>query len=96
MVKPRSGWTEKGDEYRIVGGKSYVKEEHDGSYYIILYEKANRIRRDYAVPAKDLTIDDLVKKLEGPFNKTEDGSFGKDFLDKFGKPLGTPSRLSPE
>jgi hypothetical protein len=34
MVRPIVGWTAKGDEYRIEGGKSYIK---DGCYNITLH-----------------------------------------------------------
>lgn len=93
MVRPIIGWTRRGDKYRIVGGKSYIK--FDNCYDVILYEM-NRIRRDYRVPAKDLSIEELIQKLEGPFNKNDKGPFGKAVLEKFGKPSDYPRRMPPE
>jgi hypothetical protein len=44
MVKPIGGWTAEGDQYDIVGGKDYVKE--DGCYFVRL-SRTNRILEDY-------------------------------------------------
>jgi hypothetical protein len=93
MVRPKSGWTERGDNYRIVGGKSCIKE--DNCYEVILYG-IDRIENDYRVPAKDLSIEELIRKLEGPFNENDKGPFGKAFLDKFGKPSDYPRRMPPK
>ena len=80
MVRQKKGITKKGDEYRIVGGKSYVKE--DGCYRITLL-RFNGVREHWCVPSEKLTIEDLIRRLEGTYGK---GSSGRRFLKKYGKP----------
>jgi len=81
MVRPIVGWTAKGDEYRIEGGKSYIK---DGCYNITLH-RMNGIYEIWKVPAKDFDIEKLRCMLEGPLEACKKGPFGREFLKKFGK-----------
>ena len=92
MVQRRNGWTARGDEYGIVGGQSYVK---DNGCYQVVFDTVTRIHTIWEIPAKDLSIEELVRKLEGPFEKGEKGSFGLNFLEKYGRRIGQPSRLPP-
>lgn len=92
MVRRINGWTENGDEYGIVGGESYVKE--DGCYFVIL-ARTNRVLEDYKVPSKDLTVEELKRRLEGPF-EDDKGLFGREFLKKFGKKSPFDRRLPPK
>lgn len=80
VVRPIIGWTRKGDEYRIVGGTSYVKV--DGCYEIIL-SSVDRVHEIWSVPAKDLTIEELRCRLEGPLEACKRGLFGRRFLKKY-------------
>ena len=82
MVKPIIGWTKRGDEYRIVGGRSYIKE--DGCY-LIEFVRVDGIREIWKVPLKDISLQLLRQKLEGPFDVKERGTLGKKFLEKYGK-----------
>ena len=59
-------------------------------------KEINGIKRDYRVPAKDLAIEGLIQKLEGPLNKNDEGPLGKAFLERFGKPFGKPRRILPQ
>lgn len=82
MVKPIIGWTRKGDEYRIIGGKSYVKE--DGCYLIIL-SRVSGIYELWKLPAKDFSVEELMCRFEGPLEGCKKGPFGRKFLEKYGK-----------
>ena len=82
MVKPIIGWTKRGDEYRIVGGGSYIKE--DGCY-LIEFIRMDRIGELWKVPSKDISLELLKQKLEGPYRRGERGPFGRKFLEKYGK-----------
>jgi hypothetical protein len=92
MVRRINGWTERGDEYGIEGGKSYIKE--DGCYRVILYT-VNRMNELWKVPEKALSVEQLVHKLEGPLETDKIGPFGRAFLEKNGK-LVSQSRLPPQ
>jgi len=103
-VRPISGWTADGDNYHIVGGKSYVKE--DGCYWIRLKRRDTNLLEDWRLPAKiegrDLDVDALVEVLGGPWPegvgphgklKFEwNGPWGREFLRKYGTLVFT-SRL---
>ena len=82
MVKPIIGWTKRGDEYIITGGKSYIKE--DGCY-LIRFTTIDRVKEVWKVPSKDINLERLMQKLEGPFKVGERGLFGRKFLEKYGK-----------
>jgi len=90
MAKPKIGWTKKGDEYRIVGGQSYVKE--DGCYQITL-RRVDRTYEVWKISAEVLGVDELMRRLEGPFRIGEKGPFGRKFLEKHGEPVS--QRRSP-
>jgi hypothetical protein len=92
MVKRRNGWTERGDDYGIEGGKDYVKD--DGCYHII-FNTVERLHELWAVPATGLSVDQLELKLQGPLETDKIGPFGRDFLNKNGK-LIFQSRLPPK
>ena len=91
MVRRINGWTERGDEYGIEGGKSYIKE--DGFYRVILYT-VDRINELWKVPANNLSLETLKLKLEGPLEACKVGPFGREFLEKNGSLVGQ-SRLPP-
>ena len=93
MVKGFGGWTAKGDSYWIYGGKSYIKEN---GCYDVTFDSVSRIHELWRIPAKDLTIEELKRKLEGPFEIGDKGPFGRDFLDKYGQRIGQPTRLPPK
>ena len=78
MVKPIIGWTKRGDEYIITGGKSYIKE--DGCY-LIRFTTIDRVKEVWKVPSKDVNLEQLMQKLEGPFKVGERGLFGRKFLE---------------
>jgi hypothetical protein len=93
MVRPRNGWTREGDSYSIEGGKDYVK---DGCYVVSL-DTIDRIHEVWKVPAKDLRVEQLENKLQGPLEADKTSPFGRMFLEKNGK-NGKPlfqSRLPP-
>ena len=79
MVRPISGCTENGDKYRIVGGKSYVKENN--CYDLIYYRMADRIEEIWNIPSNNLSISDLEHKLQGPLEIYGDKPpYGREFL----------------
>lgn len=92
VAKRINGWTAKGDEYGIEGGQSYIKE--NGCYHII-FDTTNRVHELWAIPAKDLSLEELIHKLEGPFEKQEKGPFGRNFLEEYGTKPIFQSRLPP-
>jgi hypothetical protein len=92
LVKRRNGWTERGDDYGIEGGRHYVKD--DCCYHIIL-NTVEKVHELWAVPATGLSVDELELKLQGPLEADKFGPFGRDFLKKIGK-LGFQSRLPPK
>jgi hypothetical protein len=95
MVRPISGSTEKGDKYRIVGGKSYLKS---GNYYeLIFYRIADRLSEGWKIPAENLSIDKLEHKLKGPLPLYEDKPpYGREFLLELGKKPTWQDRLSED
>jgi hypothetical protein len=92
MVRPIVGWTERGDEYRIVGGGSYIKE--DGCYQVLL-TTVDRIYEFWTVSAKDLSVEKMEHKLQGPLEVDKVGPFGRKFLQKYGI-LVSQTRLPPK
>lgn len=92
VVKPITGWTRRGDEYRIEGGRSYIKE--DACYHIV-FIRIDRIREIWNVPSKGISLELLMQKLEGPYSGGESGPFGRKFLEKYGK-LILSRRLPPK
>ena len=91
MVRPIIGWTRRGDEYWIVGGKSYIKG--DCCYEIALW-RVDGIYEIWKISAEDLPIEELRRKLEGPLETCKKGPFGRSFLEKYGK-LISQRRLPP-
>jgi hypothetical protein len=92
IVKRINGWTERGDEYGIEGGKGYVK---DDDCYCVVFDTVDRIHEIWKVPAKDLSVEQLVLKLEGPLEADKIGPFGRTFLEKIGK-LVFQTQLPPK
>jgi hypothetical protein len=92
IVRRINGWTERGDEYGIEGGKGYVK---DGDCYHVVFDTVGRIHEFWKVPAKDLDIEQLELKFQGPLEADKIGPFGRAFLEKYGK-LIFQSRLPPK
>jgi len=62
MVERINGGTKRGDKYGIVGGKSYVKEN---DCYQVVFNTVNGIHQIWGIPAKDLSIEELIRRLEG-------------------------------
>lgn len=94
MVRPISGCTANGDKYRIVGGKSYIKENN--CYDLIFYRMADCIREFWDIPAKDLNIDDFQHKLQGPLEIYGDKPpYGRKFLIQKGEKPKVQDRFSP-
>lgn len=80
MVRPITGWTANGEEYRIIGGYNYIKENN--CYQIIFYRK-DKIEELWDVPATNLTIEDLQHRLQGPLEIYDTGPpYGRAFLCK--------------
>lgn len=92
VVRPITGWTKRGDEYHIMGGKSYRKE--DGCYTVSL-SRVDGIHEIWKIPANDLSIEELPCRLEGPLEACRTGPFGRKFLEKYGK-LVSQRRLPPK
>ena len=96
MVRPISGNTENGDKYRIIGGKSYVK--NDSCYELIFYRISVRIREGWSIPAKNLSVEDLEHKLQGPlelYDKIKP-PYGREFLVEIAKKPKWQDRLSQD
>ena len=95
-VGPIIRYTAKGEEYRIVGGKSYIKE--DGCYLVTLTRVDTNLYEVWKVPAKiegrDLSVSQLDVILGGPwpdgvgpYGKIDfewKGPWGRKFLKKYG------------